>query len=154
MTDIGLFVVNNCINLKLTEDGSKLEGDDGLETAVLISLFTDMRVAESELPPGTVDKKGWWADEFSDVPGDKIGSKIWVSSREGTGALAIQSIQTRAKQSLDWMIEDGVAETVSVIATRNGSNGVNLEVSILKPNNEGNNKFSVFWDGQKIKRTN
>ena len=152
MTDIGLFVVNNCIDLKLTDDGSKLAGDDGLETAVLISLFTDMRVSESELPVGTFDKKGWWADEFSNVPGDQIGSKIWASGREGASVLAIQAIQTRAKQSLDWMIEDGVAESVSVVATRNGSNGVSLDVSILRPDDEGSNRFSLFWDGQKLKR--
>ena len=152
MSDLALKLVDNCINIGLTSDGSQLERDDGLETAVLISLFTDSRLSEAELPDGAISKRGWWGDSFLENEGDKIGSRLWAFlDRSKLDSATAAALQVRAKQSLEWMIEDGVAETVTVESTRD-SEGITLMVKIKRPNEKAPSVYSVFWDGQSIKR--
>jgi phage gp46-like protein len=102
----------------LTADGIDLLADNGLETAVFLSLFLDRRAnADDEIPDGTTDPRGWWADEHADVPGDLIGSRRWLldrSKRSGETAKRLQHYDTEA---LAWLIEDGVAESVTVTVT-------------------------------------
>ena len=43
--------------------GADLLSDDGLETAILISLFSDARVRDDELPAGHTWKRGFWGDD-------------------------------------------------------------------------------------------
>jgi len=150
MSDIGLLIVNNCIDLSLSDDGSTLFRDDGLESSILISLFTDQRVSESEVPQGESEQRGWWGDLVSETPGDKTGSKLWTLYRSKLVPGTAQSVQVRAKQALQWMIDDGVASSVDVVTTIDAGRLL-IAVSITKPDNT-ENKFSMFWDGQNIKR--
>ena len=98
-----------------------LESDAGLETAVLISLFTDRRAnIDDPLPDSNnTSRRGWWGDLASpEVEGDQIGSRLWLLEREKT----LESVLTRAKQytieALQWLIDDGVAEKVDVSTER------------------------------------
>ena len=149
MGDLALNLTDDGIDLLLKDDSSTLVRDEGLQTAVLISLFTDQRVSEAEVPSGLSSQSGWWGDEFSEIIGDQIGSKIWTFSRGMATTQTAAAIQVRAKQSLDWMIEDGVASQVEV--TTSASKGcINISVKILRPNGDVD-RFSVFWDGQEAK---
>ncbi len=94
--------------------------DSTFTTAIIISLFTDRRAKEEDpLPdPESSDRRGWWADNLAEVQDDRIGSRLWLLSREKT----IQSALTRAKQytkeALQWLIEDGLAAEVEVKTER------------------------------------
>jgi len=151
MTDLALALSDDGteINLKLTPEGSLLM-EGGLETAVLLSLFTDARVAESELPPGLNSVRGWWGDEFLSNPGDKTGSKLWTFSRDKLNTKTAASIQVRAKQALAWMIDDGTALKVDVTtAVKPGF--IEIIVKITRPSGR-EDRFAMQWDGQSIKR--
>ena len=51
-----------------------------LKTAVVISLFTDRRVNEEDVPNGELNR-GYWGD--MDLPeGESLGSKLWLLKRE------------------------------------------------------------------------
>ena len=150
MIDIGMSIIDNCIQLSL-ENGD-LVADDGLETAILISLFTDQRVTDEELPIGTDDKRGWWGDLFPFVQGDKIGSKLWTLFREGkvNNSTAAQ-VETLALDALQWLIDDGVASSVEVLASTTEDKKINIAVKITKQTGESS-RFDIIWDNQKIKR--
>lgn len=63
MADIAIVWRNGRGNLAL--NGSDLLTDNSIETAVIISLFTDRRAQPSDLiPDGSTDRRGWWADSF------------------------------------------------------------------------------------------
>lgn len=79
MSDIAIKTTGKVFGLSI-KDGD-LEGDEGLETAVVISLFTDQRVSDDELPVEETSKRGWWADALSEIDQDKIGSKLWLLDR-------------------------------------------------------------------------
>ena len=62
-------------------NGSLASGND-LETAVIISLFTDRRAAPSDvIPDGTGDPRGWWADVDTNGNLDEWGSRLWLIDR-------------------------------------------------------------------------
>lgn len=150
MSDIALKLVSsNCFDLAI-KDGD-FEFDEGLETAVAVSLFTDKRVTEEELPTLETDKRGWWGDMFSEVDQDQIGSRIWTLKRRKRTTETLRLYEDYAKESLDWMIEDGVANSVAVTASYDDNGFLQGEVVIEQP--PGNeSRFIVLWDEQKLKR--
>ena len=149
MTDIALIIVDDCITMGF-ENGD-LTGDDGLETAVLISLFTDQRVAESELPPGDTEKRGWWGDLFAENTGDKIGSKLWLLDRSKREQSTEAAAEARVKQALKWMIDDGEAKKVTAVAAFDSLGRLQIKIEITRPQGD-KDKFSFAWDSQALKR--
>ena len=90
----------------LDNTGADLSSDKGLETAVIVSLFTDRRAdGKSPRPRTKKTKRGWWGDSIADMPGDRIGSKLWLLGREKE----LQEVAVRARQytqeALEWMID-------------------------------------------------
>lgn len=103
----------------LTVSSNDLTSDDGVVSAVLISLLTDKRAEDDEeLPdPLSTDRRGWWADQIDD---DQIGSSLWLLERSKTTKDVLISAKRYAEESLQWMIDDGLAETISVEVEKQG----------------------------------
>jgi phage gp46-like protein len=134
------------------------EADGGLETAVLISLFTDRRAREDdELPDlSNPDRRGWWGDLGSpEVEGDQIGSRLWLLCREKTQESVLVRAKKYTEEALSWMIEDGVAKSVIVETERQGTPGTDwlaISVQIYKP--DGSTialKYESQWDAQGLR---
>lgn len=91
--------------------------DTGLQTAVVVSLFTDRRAEDDdELPAGEKDRRGWWGDMLADQDGDKIGSRLWLLSREKQLPEIVARAEEYAAESLQWLLDDDVAKRVQVAA--------------------------------------
>ena len=93
--------------------GADLLAEDGLDTAILVSLFTDARVREDELPPGHTWRRGWWGDGVDDEP-DITGSKLWLLRREKATQQVLVRARGYIREALAWMIRDGVAVSLNV----------------------------------------
>jgi len=126
-------------------------GEEGLETSVLISVFSDMRVPEEELPAEQSSRRGWWGDLFSEADQDKHGSNLWTLEREKRTEKVRKSYETGLKNCLQWMIEDGIAQSVSVVSSYNDRGHLVNVVEITRPDG-GKESFSFIWDGQELKR--
>lgn len=114
MTDLALSLIDNgpaqppTIDLALA--GYDLATEDGLRTAVIISLFTDRRVeADDEIPDGSDDRRGWWADPT-------LGSRLWLLARAKETPDTLARARTYAAESLQWLIDDGMATAIDVLA--------------------------------------
>jgi phage gp46-like protein len=103
-------------DLKVVDDD--LLSDEGFTTAVLLSLFLDARAeADEVLPSDDGDRRGWWADEFAEVEGDRIGSKLWlIDTRAKTLANVVDRAIEAVRESLAWLIEDGHLDELDVTA--------------------------------------
>ena len=119
-------------------ENGDLTNDEGLTSAVIISLFTDARASvEDRLPDiDNINLRGWWGDVVSsEVEGDKIGSLLWLLEREKTTDNVLISARRYCENALAWMIEDGVAATVEVNVEREKnapSDRLNIYVKIYK----------------------
>jgi phage gp46-like protein len=128
--------------------GADLAKDDGLRTAVVVSLFTDRRAdPDDPLPDGSDDRRGWWADAYADVDNDLIGSKLWLLSRAKQTRETARKIETYARESLKWLIDDGVAGAVSVSAEWLRMGVLAMEIEIKRPDGSRLNfTFKNFWE--------
>jgi phage gp46-like protein len=85
-----------------------------LETAVLISLFTDRTADPADvIPDGSTDPRGWWGDEFADRP---IGSKLWLLERAKGGPELPKRVRDYIADALKWLTDDKVCASVDVAA--------------------------------------
>jgi phage gp46-like protein len=115
-------------------EANDLGVDEGMQTAVAISLFTDARVTEDELPPEERSRRGWWGDLFPDAPGDQIGSKLWLLARQKRTVEVLRQAEEYCNEALQWMIDDGVAESVDTSASYDPPSGAMLlAISIQQP---------------------
>lgn len=146
MTDIALTWNKDRMSADLSLAGPDLLTDDGLNTAVLISLFTDRRAsADDELPDGTTDRRGWWGDAFAEEEGDEIGSKLWLLERSKITAETIRLARDYAQAALDWLVTDGVARSVEVTAERRDATSLDLSIVITRPDSTSRT-YDYVWD--------
>lgn len=149
--DIGFFGDDGEVVDIVIENGD-LKADDGLETAVLISLFSDRYQDPDELPAGDDDPRGWWADsELSEPTDDEIGSLIWISERGKNDSTTRNRIEDSIREALQWMVDDGIADSVAVTSERISQTQSNFSLEVRKPSGE-NVPFKFLWDAQELRR--
>jgi phage gp46-like protein len=134
-------------------DGALDLGHD-LETAILISLFTDAAAdPEDNMPPGERDDpRGVWFDTYlafedpllTPIPNDRIGSKLWQIFWRQRNQDTLNWARDQAYISLEWLIIDGVAATISTDAQFVGSGGVGITGVITEPSGR-KTPFSYVW---------
>lgn len=108
MTDLVLTAIDDTGLLDAVLFAGDLIGDDSLRTAIFISLFSDAEVPEAE-----GDRRGWWGDALG-VAGDRIGSRLWLLDRSKATPDIAAAANDYARQSLQWLIDDGVARALRV----------------------------------------
>jgi phage gp46-like protein len=122
--------------------------EDGLQSAVIISLFTDHLADPDDLLPSGDDRRGWWGDTYADIAGDRIGSKLWLLSREKVLPAVLPRAEQYALDALQWLIDDGIAAGVLVTAEIIGSDTLGLAVEIDRPGQAPvKYQFRQFWEG-------
>lgn len=126
-------------------ESTGLPATDELTRAVVISLFTWRRANPDDVTEG--QKMGWWGDLSAHVTNDRIGSRLWLLMREKILPQTIQRAREYAQESLQWLIEDGVASRVDVTAERRGLDGIALAATIYRT--DGRTvalKFDNAWE--------
>jgi phage gp46-like protein len=147
MADIrSVFIdLENGIDYALDQLG--LAEDDGLDTAVVLSLFTDRRAEPDDvIPDGTDDRRGFWGDSFPIVEGDLEGSRLWLLNREKQLPEVMIDAKSYCEEALAWMVEDKVARSVTVTVTNPKEGILYASIEIAKPNGTSTiYKFENFW---------
>lgn len=94
-----------------------LQQDLGLDTPVIISLFTDARATPEELEIAGLPRDhfgGWWGDTYPEIDGDIMGSKLWLLTRAKRTDATLELAKQYAEDALDWIVKDEIASSVLV----------------------------------------
>jgi len=112
--------------VSITEDGAKMKFingqpvmDQGLENAVLISLFT---------------KKGYWGNALITEESKKIGSDVEITALEPI--VSIQSINNMTDaidKALGWMVDTKLSQENEITVTNPTSNNLKATIKITPP---------------------
>lgn len=146
MSDLTLSWNADLAQADLVLNGFDLGTEDGLKTAVIISLFTDRRAsADDELPQGATDRRGWWGDTFADQDGDLIGSRLWLLRRAKRTAETLTKVVEYCEEALAWLVQDGVASAVSATAEWQGESTVVAVIVIERPGTTPA-RFMFAWE--------
>lgn len=106
--------------------------EDPLSRAVVISLFTWRRATPDDpVEPGD-SRQGWFGDTYAEAPGDRIGSRLWLLSREKITPRTIARAREYSREALQWLIDDGVATRVDVTVKRYGLHGIAIHAIIYR----------------------
>ncbi|OPY15603.1 MAG: Phage protein GP46 [Syntrophus sp. PtaB.Bin001] len=123
-----------------------LTQDAGLETAVLLSLFSDRIAREDDVLPSGDDRRGWWADVYSDIEGDAWGSRLWLLSREKQTSETLRRAEEYASEALQWLIDDRVVSSVKCTAQIIRTGVLGLTVVMTRGKNLSTKyRFETFW---------
>ncbi|MBB3256855.1 phage gp46-like protein [Paraburkholderia bannensis] len=128
-----------------TMNGPVLATGNDIETAILISIFTD-RMAQSGdvIPDGTNDPRGWWADD--DVP---IGSRMWLLKRAKQTTQTLQLAYDYLAEALQWMVDDGVVGKFDITTqwVRRGMLGATIVAYSPTGTILSKGQYSWAWSG-------
>ena len=129
--------------------GADVNRDDGLETAVILSLFCDRRAAPEDLPPEDTDLRGWWGDVDIADTGDQTGSLLWLIRREKQLPRVLTRARDYAQAALQWMIDDKVATSVQVDAEIVRRGFLGLTITITRPRGDQVSfRYDYAWQAQ------
>jgi phage gp46-like protein len=127
--------------------GGDLNSAETLETAVLLSLFTDKR-APADLQIFSTDRRGFWGTTYNPAGQAELGSLLWTLGRsvKNDSTSVLRTAEMYALQALNWLITQGVAATVTATAfwLSQGSGNLGLSIVITQPNGVVN-QFSWVW---------
>lgn len=145
------------IDARLLFDTSTLDGDvlllagdllaeNSLQTALLLSLFTDRRATRDELERfGGDDPRGWWGDVDAQVPGDQFGSRLWLLEREVDTDETLNRARAYAEEAVAWVVEDGLAESIPVAAEYLRPGVLALQISPVRARAD-RERFAFVWE--------
>jgi phage gp46-like protein len=126
--------------------GAQLAAGGDLQTAILISLFSDRAANPNDvIPDGSGDPRGWVGDLDQDYP---IGSRLWLLSRAKQTGETLARAQDYIAEALQWLIDDGVVAKFDILVewTRASQLGANVIAYKTDGTNMALNFLSV-WKG-------
>lgn len=127
-----------------------LELEDTLQTAIILSLFTDRRAGpDDKLPLNETDRRGWAGDEFARAGFDQVdawGSRLWLCYVGKSESQVLEAARFAAAESLAWLVRDGIASRVDVATqwTGQAANRLAVRPTIYKPG-QVRPVYDVLW---------
>lgn len=123
-----------------TGSGDLLSGDD-LQTAIIISLFTD-RMARNDDDIDGSDRRGWWGDAGSDI---NIGSLLWLLRRQKlTPAVALKA-EDYCRDAVKWLITDGAVGAIDAVTQIVYPRRLNIVMRYSPPDATDSIDMRFFW---------
>lgn len=116
---------------------------DDLARSVMISLFSWARAHEDDDVEGR-HRYGFWGDSYADA-GEKTGSRLWLLRRQKITDTVIARAQEYAQEALKWLIDDGVADAVTVEVSRGALDRIDLSVVVTRDGRSRTLKFADVW---------
>lgn len=113
-----------------------------LRAVLFGSLFSDARAQDGDLVGDvTEERRGWWADGV-EGRSTSSGSRLWTLFFKPTTTL--REIQDFAREALQHLIDDGVAEQIDVTAIRDGT-VIAIVVDVIARRGRTTERFASLW---------
>lgn len=130
------------------DSAGALDVDEGLESLVMILLFTDRRASPAEVERFRLDDpRGWWAETFRDDGVRELGSRLWLLERDKVTPSTITRARGYVEEALAPLVDEGIAPSVQVaVVTLRGGDALGIDVSIARPPADTRSPFRRFWE--------
>lgn len=142
MPDVGVVWTGSYGDWGVSNGG--LAVDSGLESAVLLSLFTDRLATPDFVPPdGSKDRRGHWSDTYESSP---LGSNLWQLERavKSNATAVLAQARTYCLEALQWLIDDQVVASIAVMTAWVSATTLGIAIVITAPNGS-TQTFDYAW---------
>ena len=152
MTDIALVFQESHLDFDFVMAGGDLQGDRGINTPLIISIFTD-RLAKTgdripdALPGMAGDPRGWWGDAI-DADGEETGSRLWLLNREKQLDEVVNRARKYAAEAVAWLKNEGLADEVAAHARAVAAGWLEISIECRNPRfgEDRTARWHVFFD--------
>ena len=117
---------NNTINIT----NGDFESDEGLSTAIYLSLFTDAR-APDDIVANKELQRGWIGNIVSPIEGRELGSLLWLVDQSKLTQKNLNDAIGYAESALEWIVEDGFAISIEITGNIIPRKGFELIIDIF-----------------------
>lgn len=131
-------------DISIDEDSNDIESEDGMDSAIWVSLLTDQR-APAELVIKPEDRRGWPGDLVSIVEERKIGSLLWLVDQRRLTTTTLNECIFYARNALQWMITDNICKDIQVSGEIVPTQGIRLTINIFSFDGSSSNRFVDLW---------
>lgn len=129
-------------DIDLDDDG-QLVLDFSFKTTITMAIIGERRASDGEVSDPQF-RRGWIGNLIADTPGFEQGSKSWLFKQARLTSDTTSGIRNADRESLQWMIDDGLARTVEVTNQQNGSRIIE-EINI-----DGTSSFFDVWNNTTV----
>ncbi len=95
----------NLFDLQLNT-GLDIATDSSLDTAILISLFTDRYDQETK-------QGGWWGDDYVGSS-SMLGSRLWLLNKSKVDVQTLRNAENYAREALQWLLDDKLLTNLTI----------------------------------------
>lgn len=135
--------MNNGVFDIVIENGD-FANEDGLDTAIWVSLFTDSRADVSQvLVPE--NRRGWMGNLVSEIPERQLGGLLWLAEQRRLNQDTLNENIDHVRKSLEWMVIDGIAVEMDVIGQIIPRTGIAANVTITSKDGVTSNHYIELW---------
>jgi|CXWL01.1.fsa_nt_gi phage gp46-like protein len=133
-------------DLAIDAANGDLETTDGLESAFMVSLFSDRRARVDEVAD-PMKRRGWIGDLVAEAFGDVHGSGVWLYEQRRLTGEVVVGLRLEAEASLLWMIAEDLVRTVTgQILANPAERSVTLVIDVTEPQGGSTRRAYVLAD--------
>ena len=134
-------------DIEVISGESDVVRDPGIQTAVMIAVFTDCRADADDVLPSEVEGRGGWFGE--DVLEEKFGSKLWLLYRQNITPEVLSKAKEYIEDALDrHIISQNVADSYEVTVSKDGAR-VKLKIVLFSLENKPlSYEYYINWQSQ------
>jgi phage gp46-like protein len=141
-TDVTLNNSRGYYSFEWTETGD-ISTDQTLDTFILMCIFEEVRATPEEIPSAN-KRRGWIGNEST--PGFEQGSKAWQYEQERVTGSTLAELGVTIRNSLQVMIDDGIAENVTVEQPLLKSGKVCVFINLFRDGSPVDRRFFELWE--------
>jgi phage gp46-like protein len=132
-------------NFDVTLENGDLKGENGFDTAIWVSLFTDARAPESKVTIPE-NRRGWIGNLVSPVENRELGGLLWLAEQRRLTQDTLNEIIDYARKSLQWFVEDEIAVNIEVTGVIVPKQGIRLQIDIEAPSGNTKTHYVPLWE--------
>ena len=114
-----------------------------------MSLFTDKRADESEIPAPEL-RGGWIGNEQKQIADFEIGSKLWLSYQSRLTQDTLNDVIGYVQDSLSWMITSSIIKNILVDGTVVDNQGIIIDITFQRFDDTSFGMQFDLWENTEI----
>lgn len=140
-TDVVLNRDNGYYDLTWSDSGD-IETAATLDTAILMSIFEELRATPGEQPVSEL-RRGWLGNEGT---GFEQGSKLWEFEQERITGSMLAELGVVIRNALQWLLDDGIAKSITVETPTLENGRVGVRINFGRDESTVDRRYYQLWD--------